>query len=840
MVDFKKKLGGKGAERPTDPIKIYEALDREADKGPLRPAQSAVLEDWREEHLSERDIIIKLHTGQGKTLIGLLMLQARLNGGHGPVVYVCPNNYLVEQTIEQARQFGFKTCASDGELPDEFLDSRSIFITSVQKLFNGRTKFGIGKNSVPVDTILMDDAHACADTIRDQCQINIPRKEPAYSAIKSMFSAELEQQGVGTYADIENEKRDALLQVPYWSWISHESEVASLLSDNAERKSIKFAWPILKDILKYCQCNISGTSIQIEPYIAPLEEFGSYHKANHRIFMSATVTNDAFLVKGLQLKPEIIANPLTFEKEKWSGEKMVLLPSLIHEDLDREHVLGKFAKASGKRNFGYVVLSPSFAKAEQWKANGAIIASGEDISKIIQGLKSGQFENTVTLANRYDGIDLPDKACRVLIFDSKPYSENLADLYQEYCRPNSAATLMRTVRTVEQGMGRSVRGEKDYSLIIVLGTDLVRLLRDRRTRQYLSSQMSTQIEIGLEIGEMARHEINEGVEPWKGFIDLGQKCVGRDEDWKAFYIEKMEDVRITPVNTDVLNIYRSEYEAELAFKGGDYQKANDIVQKLMDEISFDDDDKGWYLQDMARFNYIDNRVESESLQKAAHKKNRLLLKPGSGVTVKRLTLVSQGRAERVRSWITNHQNFDDLNVHVSDILGRLVSGTKAERFESALNELSQALGFVGERPDAEWKEGPDNLWALDDRQYIFFECKSEVIATRGEVNKSEAEQMNRSSAWFGKYYPGMLVKRVLIHPAGKLESAAAFTHDVEVMRDADLRKFVRSAKDFFKAFEMQNLNDLSNWNIQKNIDAYNLSVEDIISKYSRGLKVTKR
>ena len=46
MVDFKKKLGGKAVEKQTDPIKLYDTLDREADKGPLRPAQIAVLTKW--------------------------------------------------------------------------------------------------------------------------------------------------------------------------------------------------------------------------------------------------------------------------------------------------------------------------------------------------------------------------------------------------------------------------------------------------------------------------------------------------------------------------------------------------------------------------------------------------------------------------------------------------------------------------------------------------------------------------------------------------------------------------------------------------------------------------
>jgi len=114
-------------------------------------------------------------------------------------------------------------------------------------------------------------------------------------------------------------------------------------------------------------------------------------------------------------------------------------------------------------------------------------------------LRNKQFAKAVVLVNRYDGIDLPDDTCRILIFDGRPYSESLIDLYQESCRPHSEATLMRTVRTIEQGMGRSVRGEKDYSVIIIVGADITRLVRDRDSRRFLSPQMSTKIEIGLEM-----------------------------------------------------------------------------------------------------------------------------------------------------------------------------------------------------------------------------------------------------------------------------------------------------------------------------------------------------
>ncbi len=105
MVDFSKKLEKGKAKKPLDPLEIYDSLDRASDKGPLRPAQESILHDWHENRRDERNLLIKLQTGQGKTLIGLLMLQSRLNEGKGPAVYLCANNFLVKQTNQQAKEF---------------------------------------------------------------------------------------------------------------------------------------------------------------------------------------------------------------------------------------------------------------------------------------------------------------------------------------------------------------------------------------------------------------------------------------------------------------------------------------------------------------------------------------------------------------------------------------------------------------------------------------------------------------------------------------------------------------------------------------------------------------
>ena len=124
MVDFKKRLKKHAATKPLNPVELYESLDRASDKGPLRPVQTHVLSAWHETLREQRDLIIKLHTGQGKTLIGLLMLQSRLNETKHPALYLCPNHFLVDQTCAQAKQFGVPVVTADDDLPDDFFGSR--------------------------------------------------------------------------------------------------------------------------------------------------------------------------------------------------------------------------------------------------------------------------------------------------------------------------------------------------------------------------------------------------------------------------------------------------------------------------------------------------------------------------------------------------------------------------------------------------------------------------------------------------------------------------------------------------------------------------------------------
>lgn len=837
MVDFKKRLDKPSNEKILDPIEIYDRLDRASDKGPLRPAQAAVLEDWHDNRRTQKDIILKLNTGQGKTLTGLLMLQSKMNENEGPSLYLCPNNLLVGQTVTQAKQFGINCVTPDGDLPIEFLDGKSILVTSIHKLFNGLSKFKLDQQSISVSNIVIDDAHACIDSIKDSYTIKLSKDHQAYRDLLELFSSTLEEQGAGTYADIRANSFGAFLPVPYWEWIEHTSDVVKILGKYAKDDEIKFAWPLIKDILKDCLCVISGGNLEISPYRPPLQKFGSYYKAKHRIFMSATITDDSFLIKGLGLSEETINSPLVYKGEKWSGEKMILIPSLIDESLDTSEIVAEFAKSPLSRRLGVVVLCPSFQSTIIWEAAGATIAKRDSIQDMVDALHDGNYAGTLAIANRYDGIDLPDDSCRILIMDSKPFSEDLLDRYIESCREGSQVIDVKAARIIEQGLGRSVRGEKDYSVIILTGNDLVRFVRAKESRKYFSAQTRTQIEIGFEIAKLAQEDLNLDTEAIKILKGLINQCLNRDDGWKEFYIEKMGQVSQPHTSPKILSIFSAEMKAENKYYDGYYDEAAKILQGLIDTQVEIVTDKGWYLQEMARYTYSASKTRSNQLQVAAHKHNRYLLKPKDGMVFSKIMTISQKRIENIGTYIKSFSSFEELTLNVEDMLGNLRFGVKADSFEKALNDLARALGFEGERPDKEWKEGPDNLWALRDNEYILFECKNEAAIDRAEINKDEVGQMNTSSAWFKKNYSGAKVKRIMIIPTKTLSNAAVFSDDVEIMREHTLKKLQNNVRAFFKEFTNLDFANLSESKVQTFIEAHKLDIPNLLEEYSEAPKI---
>lgn len=409
----------------------------------------------------------------------------------------------------------------------------------------------------------------------------------------------------------------------------------------------------------------------------------------------------------------------------------------------------------------------------------------------------------------------------------------------ERCLDENDAIALALARKIEQGLGRSVRGAKDYCVFLMIGPDLIKHIRTKEARHFLSPQTRQQIEIGLEVTEMGGVGKVEGTSPMAALVEAINLCLKRDEQWKDFYVQRMSEMVVEPYENQTLEQFSKERDAEIKFQTGDVDGAKAIVQKLANGAHLPDSLRGWFLQEAARYEYSRSKVESNKLQIAAHKRNRTLLKPRNGMEFKKIELVSQRRGENCRKWISGHNSFEELMVAVDAIVSNLRFGVLAEEFEMAFDKLGLALGFAAERPEREWKEGPDNLWALRDNQYLLVECKNEVDLKRVEIQKSETDQFNRSAAWFIKNYGAAEVARIMIIPTKTVGKTAAFMHEVTIMREANLDLLRRNVRSFFKEFSNIDLRDLDIVRLQGLFNNHKLAVDDIIGTYSEKPRVLR-
>jgi len=180
-----------------------------------------------------------------------------------------------------------------------------------------------------------------------------------------------------------------------------------------------------------------------------------------------------------------------------------------------------------------------------------------------------------------------------------------------------------------------------------------------------------------------------------------------------------------------------------------------------------------------------------------------------------------------------HVTYEELAVTIADIAAKLRFGIAAEEFERAFDDLGRALGFATQRPDRQYRAGPDNLWALGGQDYLLVEAKSEVAATRAEITKKESGQMNNACGWFREQYDGAAATRILVIPPRMLATGAVFGEDVRIMRAKHLNALAQNVRAFFAEFRAMALTDITEAQVQERLIAHKLTVKDLTaSRYA--------
>lgn len=820
-IDFSDMLDDDD-EEVLHPREVFFTLNRDPSFSFPRDIQTEVMNRWFDDR-DQPDNVIKLNVGSGKTLVGLLLLQSSINEGKGPALYVAPDKQLSQQVIKEAEALGLEV--TDDPRDADYQAGEKICVVNVYKLFNGKSVFGVGASKINIGTVVIDDAHACVSTITDQYRITLENTDDAYKKIFQILSEDLKGYNAASFLDLEAGDPRAYMDVPFWSWDAHQHDILKALHESRADDDLQFTYPLLKDILPQCRCVIGGQHLEIEPYFPATDLIQSFRRAKRRIYMTATLADDSVISTHFGADPNKIAKPIVPTSSQSMGERMILMPQELNPDLTIADVRKLLVKLAKKVNV--VVIVPSSHAAEDWEDDADQVLMGEGVVDGIEKLRKGHVGLTV-LINRYDGIDLPADACRVLVISELPEVSSYADLVDSEVLSGTAVNLRRQVERIEQGMGRGVRSNDDYCAVLLLGAKLTSRLRSPEGQEMLTPATKAQLDLSRKIAKQL------GTPSLDEIKTVIRQCLDRDPNWIKVSKKALVNIKAD----DELRLDPGKLAIRAAFdhaRANQHKNALSILDKAIDATD-DIQVKAWLLARKAAFQHA---IDAEGAQKtliAAHSMEPRVTKPLHGAVYKKLTPAT---GQQAATLIANHASRfldpTDMKLFADGLCSDLqFCPDTSEKFEAAINELARFLGISGQRPEKDYKEGPDNLWALPGGSFLVIECKNGVTGGDG-IAKKDAGQLGQSMEWFAGRYPASTSAPIMIHPERKLGQGASSVNGMRVIDVKGLEKLRKNLKAFAQQLTDPDIASSAS-EVAKRLAQFELNADAFVNAFSGTIK----
>jgi hypothetical protein len=809
----------------TDPAALFDALPNKANGyGYLRAVQKTVLDEWAGRR-NERDLVIKTNTGGGKTIAGLLILQTCLHEGVGPALYIAPDPHLAEQVKIEAGNLGLAFVDDPGSA--KFLSGDSICITTMNIVMNGRSRFGVKgsrtRQPVPVRSIVVDDAHAALALAEEKTFLQIPRGHEAYDALLALFRSDLKHQGRNALLDIVEGDPSAVLRVPFWAWHDKQDEVLQILRPHRTDSAFEWTWPLMADLLPLCQAVVTAEAIEVMPLCPPIEKIPSFDEAERRVYLTATLADDSVLVTHFNADPSSVGNSIVPESAADLGDRLVLAPEELSPGTTHDEVRAEMRALASEHNV--VVLVPSHKRARLWSMEAArTVSKSADISGVVESLRTGHV-GLVVIVNRYDGIDLPDAACRVLVIDGLPQAYSGVERREAAALRDSDAMITRQLQRLEQGMGRGVRSRDDRCAVILLDARLTQLV----ARVDIADRLSPATQAQLALSRRVAHDLERTtVQRLAGVI---RQVVEGDPGFRELSRDALVGVTYGPaIMSPIATHLRRAYDAAVA--GRDEEAAREADDAVKVAASAGDDRlAGWLGETLATYLHRLDAVRAQNALSTAAKRNPAVLRPLGGLAYKRVTpsaVQSQQASAFLRS---RYKSGGELRLGVDALLADLVwDNDRTDDTEAALADVAAHLGIVSQRPERDFGRGSDVLWALGPNTFAVIEAKS---GASGEmIWKKDINQLAGSVNWCKEEYgAGASVWPLMMHPKTVVEKSGTPPASTRVLTQATVDKLKAAVTAYATALAAgDSYGDASR--VEEQLRQHKLAATEIVKAFS--------
>ncbi len=725
--------------KPESPVQLFRDLPKDSSIKFLWGHQEKLLDKYHQSLLGKMDVAVELPTGSGKTLVGMLMGEYRRRALGERVAFLCPNKQLCCQVEAQAKKYGIATSLLIGPQKDydpiafsKYQQGKAIAISTYSGLFNSNPKI------CDPQTLICDDAHAADGFVASMWTFRVERHDHddffmrLYYALRPAVPRSLAY-SIESYDGNPHERGDLDLATMILAADCCDDVRAVVKDAMPDADDLKYPWQALGQHLESCLVLCAPHIIEIRPIIPPTLTHLPFAGANQRIYMSATLGEDGGIERSFGVgKIERLPIPEGWDK-KGTGRRLIVFPMLSGQSRPTEVLQGVIERSERS-----LVLVPSEAIRSKFTNNlpaGFTVLGPHDVEKDMSAFTQ-QKKAILLLANRYDGIDLPGSDCRMLVIAGRPTGATLLERYY-LDRLGATSVLRDRLRTrITQAMGRCTRDEGDYSIVVLMGEDLLDWSSTAANVAGMHPELQGEIAFGLENSENRSKE--EVVELCQVFLDHSADWQAAEQDIQG---RRNAARKLKDEITDVL-ARSAPFEIDhcKASWSGRYEEAYNLAVQVSEQLEGGSDmmpyRSFWYHQAAVSAYLAYRQTGNESFKQAAVD----LLGRASATShgVRWLPDV-QGKlgGKPVSTVVLPDQDWFLALKRQLEYLGRagtrckkalaecrtLVQAKESKQFEQGLEMLGRLLGAQAKRFTEDG--APDGFWLFGDWHAFVFEAKTD-------------------------------------------------------------------------------------------------------------------
>ncbi|MGH9540277.1 MAG: DEAD/DEAH box helicase [Terriglobales bacterium] len=790
-MPFKIHAGGGG--RPANAEELFESLRRRSPKiKHLWSHQADVLRAY-DQKKNNRDVAIELPTGAGKTLVALLIAEYRRQTYNERVAYLCPTRQLAAQVHTQAREYGIDTTLLTGPQNDypqhewsAYKTAAATAITTYSALFNTNPRIN------DAQTIILDDAHASEPFIAGLWSLEIQKQEAPelFGSILNLVSTALPGEFT---ADINQDRETDSIELVPPSAIPIP-ELRRVLDEGIPTGSnARYPWSLLRDHLHACNLYVSRGSLLLRPPIPPTSSHPPFSAAKQRIYMSATLGSGGDLDRITGVRPiDRIPAPGSWQN-RTTGRRLFLLPQLALGERESLAIATEAARSIERS----LVLSPTHRGIEPVTAAlqnaGIRVLTAQDIEHSTDTFTTA---NKAALAlTRYDGLDLPDDACRLLILAGFPVG---SDLQEKFLWSRLGATAVfrdRVLTRFAQGVGRCTRSEMDYAVIILLGQRLTDFIARQEHRALLNPELQAELSCGIDNSQETSPD---------HFRELQATFLAQGPEWAKVDAEISRDrEQTTRAPDESAAILAATAGREVSYTESmwarQFEAAIEHAKSIADSLGGEGTRsyRGWWHFLAAEAALALHRetgkpkwaaIANEHLLSASYccpavswfahaaRAAGAVAAPGSVEPDELTATAAENIGKKLANLGLSGQKFErGMAAASADI-----RATEHTAFHRGLKALGELLGFVSDLPRE--NAAPDCIWSIGSDLVIVHEAKSDQ-SPGNAIGVNDARQAASHETWVHERYNltrSAKVVSVIESPRGRIEAdARTFAGDVK-------------------------------------------------------------